>query len=80
MVKDIMSRIYTYAKILESLTSDQKTIVDSIIIDIHEEHDQISYVIPQDTCPECGSIVEETPATGEELVFTRQELVGMTLS
>ena len=80
MVKNIMSRIYTYAKILESLTSDEKSIVDGVIIDIHEEHDTVSYMIPQDTCPECGSIIEAKSATGEELVFTRQELVGMTLS
>lgn len=80
MVKDIMSRVYAYAKMLESLTPDQKTVIDSIILDIHEEHDEVSYMIPQDTCPECGTIIEERAATGEELVFIRQELVGMTLS
>lgn len=80
MIKDIMSRIYTYAKILESLNPDQKSVVDGIITDIHEEHESVSYMIPQDVCPKCGQVIEEMPATGEELVFTRQELVGMTLS
>lgn len=80
MVKDIMSRIYTYAKLLETFSGDEKTLVDSIIVELSQEHAHVRYVIPECTCEQCGKKIEELPATGEELVFTRQGLAEMILS
>lgn len=78
--KEARSKVYTYGKILSDLSAEEKLIVDEIIKEMAEGHDNVSYIIPEVMCEECGHVIESIPVTGEELVTLHLDLADMTLS
>lgn len=72
--KTVKSKINRYAKVIQSLNSDQFNQLESILKERDERHDGVSYVLPQVKCTKCGKDIEERPMTSEDLLFTRHQL------
>lgn len=72
--KTVKSKINRYAKVIQSLNSDQFNQLESILKERDEKHDKISYVLPQVKCTKCGKEIQERPMTSEDLLFTRHQL------
>lgn len=77
MLKHIKYRVYTYAKLLQTITSDERSILKSYIDSIIESHDEVAYQIPETTCEHCKKQIEAVEKSAEELLFTRQGLADM---
>lgn len=77
MLKDIKYRIYTYAKILQTLTSDERALLQSNIDMIIDSHDEIAYQIPETTCEHCKKQIEAQEMSAEAILFTRQGLADL---
>ena len=76
--KTIKARIITYAKILEKLAPDQYYIILSYLNAINSRGDEITYIKPEVTCPNCGTVIPEQEVTAESLVFTRAQLASLS--
>lgn len=74
--KTVKYRIFNYAKIIQSLTSDQFYNITAIIGRMTTD-DDIKYIIPERTCPKCKSKIEEYEQTPENMLFTRHQLVAL---
>ena len=79
-VKTIKAKIITYAKILAKLSPDQYYIILSYINSINTRRDDVTYVRPEATCPNCGELIPERETTAEELVFTRAQLATLAIT
>lgn len=77
MVKTVKSKISTYGKILQSLSSDQFYQFNAYMKAIQERHDELSYRLPAVKCPKCEKEIKEAEMTAEGLLFTRCQLVGI---
>ena len=77
MLKDIKYKVYTYSHILQTLSSDERGVLQSYINDIVNSHDEIAYQIPETTCEHCKKKIEARELTAENLLFTRQGLVDL---
>lgn len=75
MAKTIKSKVIYYNKALSSLTIDEITVLKAYINNINENSANITYRIPETTCPYCGHV---NPATENQsassLVFLRNQL------
>lgn len=80
MKKNTKIRVYTYAKILKSLPSDQYAGLSKYINAINDRAELISYVKPGCTCPKCGAKIEEEPANPQTMVFQRHNLEAIANS
>lgn len=74
MVKTTKYKIDRYAKIIQSLKTDEYNQLDSILRGRDKKHDMVSYVLPKVTCPKCKKEIEERPMSAEDLLFTRHQL------
>ncbi len=72
--KTIANKIRVCYNIINSLSSDQYVTLVGYIREMDSNNSTISYQIPECTCPKCNSKVEATPATADELLFTRHQL------
>ena len=74
--KTVQNKIKIYFKILNSLNSDQYAIFTEAINELDQTGEvDISYCIPKHTCPNCGTLAEETPIPDPlSLVFMRHQL------
>lgn len=77
-VKTIKARIITYAKILAKLAPDQYYIILSYLNAINSKGDEITYIKPEVTCPNCNTVISEQVVTAESLVFTRAQLASLS--
>ena len=75
-VKGITKKIKTIYRILRLLNSDEYYTLRSYVLKAEEKaSNDISYFIPEATCPECGKKIEEiTDMTANALLFTRHHL------
>lgn len=80
MVKNVKSKISTYAKILKTLNSDQFYQFNAYIKVLQDKHDEISYVLPKTTCTKCEKEIAEAEMSAESLLFTRHQLTGIANS
>ena len=67
-------KIYTYSKVLKSLTSDQYQTIGRYINKINSREEDIKYYKPESICPKCGRKVEREEANPIQLVFQRHSL------
>lgn len=74
MVKTTMRKIKIYYEILSSLNSDQYYNLNAYIKTINDRSDELSYVLPEVTCPKCHKKIEEQAMAAENLLFTRHRL------
>lgn len=75
--KTVKNRIIKISKIINTLNSDQLAILDTIIEEKEKVVDDISYVIPEYTCPECGEKIKEKLTTATDMLFTRHQLTNI---
>lgn len=80
IVKNIKSKISTYAKIFSSLNSDQFYQFNSYIQAIQDKHDEITYKLPSVKCPKCEKEIAEEETSAQNILFTRAQLVGIANS
>jgi len=74
--KDLRSKISTYARILNMLSTGEFNILMAYINSVSTRN-ELSYVIPERKCSRCGYTIEEAPTTAKDLVFTQPQLVNI---
>lgn len=79
VAKTTKSRIIQFAKVLRKISSDQYHAILMYIQQISEKSDDVTYQIPETTCPECKSVIPATPIAGNDLVFTRHQLAALAV-
>ena len=72
--KTLRTKIRKYAKIIDTLSSDEFGVISAIIQEISSREDMISYIIPSVECPACGRKIDEVSTSATQLVFTRYQL------
>ena len=72
--KTVANKIRVCYNIINSLSSDQYITLMGYVGKMDSDNTIISYQVPECTCPKCGSKIEATPATADELLFTRHQL------
>ena len=74
LAKTVLSKIKVYKSILGCLTNDQYNVLTGKLNNIITDS-KVSYVFPEDTCPECGAkLPEEDIDSMLNLLFTRAQL------
>lgn len=77
-VKDVKSRIIEYAKIINTLSPDQYSIIVAYINAINSRKNvNIRYRIPECKCPRCNAVIPAVNITAERLVFMRHQLATL---
>lgn len=77
LAKTTKAKIIQFSKIIQTLNSDQYSSIMAYIQQINSKGDDISYVIPEATCPKCGSVINEQGYRATDLVFTRHQLATL---
>jgi hypothetical protein len=73
--KTVMSKLRVYIDILKTLSNDQYNIMVAKLDNIISEP-KVSYIYPEDVCPECGNTLpEEAIQSMLNLLFIRAQLV-----
>lgn len=75
--KTVKSRIINFSKYISQLTPDQYNIIIAYINKINNSGDELTYIVPEATCPTCKTVVEEKQVTMQEMVFTRRQLAAL---
>lgn len=73
-LKTTKSKIQQFAKVLNTLSIDEFSVIRPYMNAVAERTSGISYIVPETTCPKCGTVVPEAVTTAEELLFTRYQL------
>lgn len=74
------ARINQYAKVLRSLSSDQFNSLFGYIDKINKmNNEDVTYQIPEVTCPKCGTTLPAQRIGASNLVFTRHQLTTLAL-
>lgn len=73
--KTVKSKVIFYNKALSTMSIDEITIVRAYINKINEHSSDITYRIPETTCPHCGHVnPAQENQTAASLVFLRNQL------
>ena len=73
--KTVANKYKAYAAILQNLKPDEYYSIPAFIKEIRVDHtEDITFAIPETTCPKCGKKVEETAMDAMNLLFTRLRL------
>jgi hypothetical protein len=75
-VKTTKSKITMFSKVLNTLSIDQFGPVKAYVADLITRRSKIGfkYILPEMSCPYCGSKIDELDTSAEELLFTRYQL------
>lgn len=74
MVKTTKRKIKIYYEILSTLTSDQYYALTSYVKNINDRSEEVTYVLPEVTCPKCKHKIAEAAQTADAILFTRHRL------
>lgn len=77
MKKTVKSRIINFSKYISQLDSDQYNTIIAYIQKINETGEELSYQLPEVTCPNCGTVIEAVKQDAQGLVFTRHQLAAL---
>ena len=77
IAKSEKAKIMIIAKILSTLTSDQYSMMLSILGSIGEDKGGITYIMPEAICPRCGHKIEEQEISASNLLFLRHQLATL---
>ena len=72
--KTIANKIRVCYNVINSLSSDELSNLVGNIREMDTNNTIISYQIPECECPKCNKVIAATPATADELLFTRHQL------
>lgn len=75
--KTAIHRYREFYKILSTLTSDQQAVLEKKIAKIDETNSKIKYILPEVTCPKCGSVIEETEISPLTMLFMRHRVAKL---
>lgn len=71
-------RIKAFYDVISSLSSEDYFYLRNVIAEYDKNVSDISYIIPEATCPECGATIEANKEiTADALVFTRHQLAAI---
>ena len=76
VTKTIVSKLKVFNELLKTLTNDQYEVLTAKLRNNVTET-KIKYVLPETTCPECGSTIPEEEASMLQQLFTRAQLVAI---
>jgi hypothetical protein len=79
IVKSTKNKVRVYYEVLSTLTSDQYYALTSYITNVRDNDDNITYIMPEVTCPKCGHVIPEQPTGADELLFTRHRLAAISI-
>ena len=79
VTKTYKTRIKTFSKVLDTLTSDQYRYILTLIDEINKRGDDVSYIYPEMNCPKCGKTIPESTQTAQNMVFLRHQLVALAI-
>jgi len=74
LAKTTKYKIATYAKVINRLSSDSYNKILSIIASINELGDEVTYQLPEVTCPKCSHTIEAEERDSTQLLFSRHQL------
>ena len=77
VAKSEKAKVMVIAKILRTLSSDQYSLLLSIMGSIGEDKGGISYITPETNCPRCGHKIEEQEISAANLLFLRHQLATL---
>ena len=77
MKKTVKSRIINFSRYISQLDSDQYNTIIAYINKINETGNDLTYQIPEVTCPHCKSVINATASDAQSLVFTRHQLATL---
>ena len=75
-VKTTKSKITMFSKVLNTLNIDEFGPVKAYVSDLITRRDNagFKYILPEMSCPHCGTKIDELNTSAEELLFTRYQL------
>lgn len=79
VTKTYKTRIKTYSKIIDTLSSDQYRYILTLIDEINKRGDDIQYIYPEMNCPKCGKTIPQSDQTAQNMVFLRHQLVALAI-
>lgn len=77
IAKTVSAKFNKYIDIIKALDSDQLYTLQALISKINEKNMDITYVIPGQVCPKCGTKIEEEDREASEVLFTRHQLAAL---
>ena len=77
MKKTVKSRIINFSKRISELNSDQYNTIIAYMQKINESGSELTYQLPEVTCPSCKTTIEAQPQEAQNLVFTRHQLAAL---
>ena len=75
--KTLKARIVEYAKILNSLSSDDYNIITACIAELTKKSKRVKWTLPEMTCPKCGTRIKAREMDAQTLLFTRHQLAAL---
>ena len=72
--KTIKYKIATYTKVINALPSDGYQKIANVINNINLKSDNVTYQIPEMTCPKCKTTIPAVEMSAQRLVFMRHQL------
>lgn len=76
--KSSARRVKAFYEVISSLSSEDYFHLRNAITEYDKNVDDIRYIIPETTCPDCNAIIPaNTDITSEALVFTRHQLAAI---
>lgn len=79
VTKTYKTRIKTFSKVLDTLTSDQYRYLLTLIDEVNKRGDDVKYIYPEMNCPKCGKTIPESDQTAQNMVFLRHQLVALAI-
>ena len=77
MKKTVKSRIINFSKCISELGSDQYNTIIAYINKINETGNELTYQLPEVTCPACKTVIPASEQTAQSLVFIRHQLAAL---
>lgn len=80
--KSYRSKISTYAKILQTFSDADFSIMIALInaFNVKNETNILNYVVPETRCPKCGATIKSYELTPRQMVFMKRQLVLLATS
>jgi hypothetical protein len=77
MKKTVKSRIINFSKYISMLNSDQYNTIIAYMQKINETGEELTYQLPEVTCPSCKTTIDAVKQDAQQLVFTRHQLAAL---
>lgn len=79
MKKTIKAKIKTFSQIISSLNSDQYNTLLAYMQKINTTGNELTYQLPEVTCPHCKTTIKAVQQDAQSMVFTRHQLGALAI-